>query len=530
MVLKLVISELKLGLKEIKEDIIQSIRYSIIIAIASIIMGFIAYTATPAIACEDSITIWLESKIIAAYDGIPMYRWFHTPLYNYFLWVVNFLTNDNTMYIKVFQIFLHAISSFIVFMAFRQKLEKKIAFISSIFYACSYFAILTTQTIHQEAFLEPFFVLTLYFLFKYDKSFQDKKTAQPIWIWLSSLALGVSFFTKETSIIVLLIYYVYSLLFNKTKMRDYIFCVILLAIFILPFLYVQYQQDWFILRLYLSPEGDSFLSRQGIMEIGKFFTLIMYDLIPIVLSYIFVIKLFIEFIKEKKVKDLYIIAFIIVLYSCIIIISRSGALHMMYILFFYTFLSGPSIYYISDMVLHKINVRRSKKEVSQVARPNLTKRKLIDTKTTLIISIFIVNLALIVPNLILLKINNNTQSQAFSYVSSVVQNNITYSQIHDGIGYYIENYYSDYSWYNSYKRNGFTSWQETDVFELTDMQNITDYGIQLIIRFNKDVANEFLEEITTNGTLNLISEQSFTFRDNYWSQPYINTYRIYEVI
>lgn len=527
MVIKLIISELKIGLHDIKEDIVQCIRYSIIVVLVSLVMGFIAFASTPAIICEDSITIWLESKIIAAFDGIPMYRWFHTPLYNYFLWVINFLTHDNTMYIRVFQIFLHAISSYIVFMAFRQKLDKKIAFVSSLFYACSYFAILATQSIHQEAFLEPFFVITLYFLFKYNKSFQDKKIAQPIWIWLASLSLGVSFFIKETSTIVLIIYYLYSLLFNKTKLRDYFFCGILLAIFVLPFLYVQYKQDWFIIRLYLSSEGDSFLSREGLLEFGKFFTLILYDLIPIVLSYIFVLKSIFEFIKEKKIKDQYVIAFIIIFYSIIIIISRSGMLHMMYILFFYAYLSGPSLHYISDKLSERIKDFRLKKDASQSANGNTTLNKI---KVSIIISLIVLNIVLLVPNLVLLKRNNITQVQAFNYVSSVVQGNITYAQIHDGIGYYIENYYSDYSWYNSYKRNGFTSWDPADVFELTDIQNITDYGIQMVIRFTNDVANDFLEDITTNGTLTLISERSFTFRDNFWSQPYIYTYQIYEVI
>jgi len=519
MIFDFIIIEVKNGFREFIKDFTKFWKFFIILMVLGLFLGLISFSNTPALICEDSITIFLEAKIINAYHGIPMYRWFHTPLYNYFLWIINLATNDNTIYLKLIQIIIHILSSYIALMAFSLKIDKKMAYISTIFYTSSYFFFYSTQIIHQEGLLELFFVLTLYFLFKYDKSHQSKNP-ESIWIWFASITLMISFFIKETCLIVLSIYYLYSILFHKTKFRDYVICAIILIIFVLPFLYVEYKQDWFIFKLYLSSEGDSFLSRERRLEFDKWINLILYDIISFSLCMIYIIKLVLNFTKKRKIGDFQIIALIIIYYNLILIISRSGILHMTYIIFFISFFTGPSLYYIYEKFISKI------KKTNQI---NLEERYM-KIKVIFIVFVILLNLCLIIPNLIILKKNKDVNIESYLYVSSIVQKNITYSQLHNAIGYYIENYYSDYSWYNSYKRNDFKNWSSPDVFKLTDLKNITDYGIQMIIRSNIDYANEFLKEITTNGTLALISEKNFTLRDNYWSKPYIITYQIYKVI
>lgn len=117
-------------------------------------------------------------------------------------------------------------------------------------------------------------------------------------------------------------------------------------------------------------------------------------------------------------------------------------------------------------------------------------------------------------------------------IGQIVGNEKTYTENHDGINYYIPNLFSFNGFYSSYQRNGFLEWEESDVFTITSMSNITDLGLRYFVFEERKTKDGFFKEICRNGTLTPVKNYNFDARGEWsmiwWESPIPSKIELYE--
>ncbi len=506
--------------KQLKQRQINIITYFVLF-LAALFLGLLIVTETSPILNSDNLYLYLDAKVTIAYGGLPYYHWHHTPLYKYLIAIVIVIFGKVEFYLRLVQIFVYCASVCIVYAIVTLKKSRKVALIAAVLYMFSYFPLFAASDIHEEALVVLFILLSFYFGFLYEKQ------RKGLWFWAYCLCLGLAFFTKETVLVVLVIYAIYMLFWVKPPKNDLLIGAGILVVFFMAFAFVELQQDWWIITNYLGvwkPGADTFLSRAG-LDLTKFLTVLAIEPVSFTLALLNSAIILVKLITKKhKLGSDDALAVSLLIYFGFHIISRAMLWHVVYVSFITVYLAADELVLLINYIQRKspkfsaLVGRNPRKAFALVCLPLLT-----------------VHMVMFVPNIPPLRDRGMSYVEMYQKIASIVQDNNTYCETHDGINYYIKNLYSFNAYYNSRLRNNFLNWNESDIITITDMQNITDYNLKYFIYEELWVSPEsFFYTIVHNGTLS--SVRNFTYdahalADTVWWMPaVISTVELYEMI
>ncbi len=491
----------------------------VLLFLFSLFIGLLIVTNTPAIINSDNLHLELNGEIIIARHGLPYFRWTHTPLYRYLIAIVLVVFGDTTFFFRLVQVVIYALTVVFVFGTVRLKKSRGIAILAAIFYMASYFPLFAASDIHEEGLWVLFAVLSFYFAFLYEK---EKKT---LWLWLYALFLGMAFFTKETGLIVLGVYAIYMIFWVKPPRKDLIFAGAIFGVFVGAFLIVEFLQDWYVFVVYLGLDAEgagSFLSGAGI-NFSKLFMAILVDPVSFGLAILNIIVLLVKFIKSKKLGSDEFIALSVLVFFGFFIISRAYLYHLIYVTFLVAYLASDSLFFIIDWF------SKSAPKYASLYRKNPKK-----AMVYLLLPIIGLHAALFIPNIVSVRNRGLGLVAVYQEIGTYVQNDKTYCEIATGINYYIPNLYSYNGFYNSYERNGWMFWNESDIFRITDMDNITSRGLKYFLYEEAWVQKDsYFYNITRNGTLTSVKNFTYInfgmYETMWWAPSVESTIELYQI-
>lgn len=504
---------------ELKQKQITLMIY-LILFLSALFVGLLIVTDTPPILNSDNLYLYLDGKVTIAYGGFPYYHWHHTPLYKYLISFVLVIFGSVDFYLRLTQVVIFCVAVCFVYATVVLKKSQRVAIIAAILYMLSYFTLYAATDVHEEGLVTLFIILSFYFAFRYEKE------RKGLWFWAYMLCLGLAFFTKETVMVVLAIYAVYMIFWIKPPKKDLFVGAAIFGSFLLALLYVEYIQDWWIIKTYLGvgdPSADAFLSKSGI-DFSNLVVALAVEPIAFTLALLNGVALLTKLIRKKhKIGSDDVLAISLLIYLVIYVSSRAMLWHIIYITFI-------SVYLASDELILLIQYiqRKSPKFATLIDR---NPRKAF---ALVFIPLLTIQMVIFAPNLVTLRNRRGDDFVAmYCDIASIVQDNKTYCETHNGINYYIKNLYSFNGYYNSRQRHEWLSWNESDIITITAMNNITDLGLKYFIYEDFWVEKgSFFYEIVHNGTLKLVKSYTYDRRSQYdaiwWSSVLNSTVELYE--
>ncbi len=519
---------MKLALSQRREMLL----YPAILYTIAFILGLVFFWGNGGLVHIDEMH-WIErAHTLIAKNGIPEYNWQHTQFYNYFLAICILLFGENYFLIHLVQNFLIAAFPVIVYFTLRYCCcEKKnpqpetagsyqingrngsltIPLFGGLVAVTSFFSTYITANLILENLGFIFFGLSLYLWHRYYTEAGTKSDVKNIF-W-ASVCTGITFNFKELSTLMYILPLIY-ILWRTRKTLTFQKVIVLFGVLLIsvaPFLLIQLVSDFYYLQFLLessaSLQADFFGS---ILVSSTTWITIIFSYMPILatLGIIGGILFIITWIRKRSqvqnMSRLDFLAFLSILSIMgygVFLILRPGMQYSVMLLMPLTFIVSWFIY--QFLPQNRIPTKKTGGDHIPIRARHLSREGIL-LATIIGSQAFIASLAMVITKPVIYESYN-----VWSSISLKVGNNATYLCNVLGDIYFL-NAYGPATWHASYRRNGWQTYNQDDLRELTTDALVHEWNIKNIVVEEGVTPNTYISNlINTNGTL--VSKESYLF-------------------